>query len=324
MNKGLGCAVAGILLLAAFAGCIDDDLEEDPDTGKDAVVQEDRQSHDLFGWVVDPSFDPIEQVNMSVIGVPDAADDTTTNETGFFSFPKLPRGEELTLIAKHEKFLTRSKQLLLPTDGSMRLNFTLEPAPDKTPWSTVLEFEGLIACQAVIEYEEAHRATSLGAATAALSGPTGPAGTATASNEDEDEDRIVVDCGGMDPNNADSWEFSVGADLAGVVVEVSWEENTPYSEFFRLTLETDGHGGDNSTLAQVVGGHILSAQVNNHQAQKFYQDGGKIRATVEVDPNVADEETGTGVAFAYQQEFTIHATAFYVDSPPATYSFHSE
>lgn len=315
MNTKWAWGAAAVVLFAAVAGCIDsDELEQDPTHTADAKDKEDRRSHDLFGWVVDPAFDPVPEVNMSVIGVPGAPADTVTNESGFFSFPKMPRGEDLTVIAKHGDFITRSKQVVLPTEGSMRLNFTMDPAPVKEPFSNVLDFEGLIACQAVLQYSDPHLTSSSEAV---------PLLEQTSSDDDEDDDRILVDCGGMDPNNSDSWEFSVGADLAGVVVEVVWEANTEFSDVFRLILETDGHGGDNSTLAEVVGPQVLAAQVNNHQAQKYYQDGGKIRATVEVDPNVDDEETGSGVAFAYQQEFTIHATAFYVEAPPATYSFHA-
>lgn len=296
-----------MVVLVGLAGCIGNgELETTEDERLGAQQTRDpRLDDDLFGWVVGPSFEGLSGVGLSVIGAPF---NTTTNETGFYSFPKVPRGEELVVIAQTDGFVTQSKRVLLPVEGSMRVNFTLERQPVKQAWSEVLEFEGLIACQLVVEYEEGHRMAQQGSSQVQGSSGAG--------------DKIVVDCGSLDPNNAVEWEFSVGPDLAGVVVEVDWEAQSPLAEHFQLTLEFPGHGGDNATLAQVVGSSVLKAQVNSHQAARYYQEGGFVRASVLVDPNVDDEETGTGLAFAYQQGFSVHATAFYVDPPPATYSVH--
>jgi hypothetical protein len=321
----------GLLMLGAvFAGCLSNDTLDLENEGSNAAekVSEWRPSGDLFGWIVDPAFEPVPQVNLTIVGVP-VGTAVSTNESGFFSFPSLPRGEDLVVIAQHGSFLTQSKRVLLPTEGSIRLNFTLEPRPVKTPWDEVLDFRGLIACQAVVEHDEGHLMT--------MGGPPGGAEDLLVSGlldryggdpslwrqTQRDGEHVLVDCGTLDPNNAALWEFRVAPELAGVIVEVSWESTTELASVLRLTLEIAGTGTDDMVLAQAVGPNVLMAQVNNHQAQRYFQDGGHIRAVVEVDANVHDEETGTGVAFAYQQDFHIHATAFYVDPPPATYSIHS-
>ncbi len=322
MKTRWGTSLAVVLMIAAFAGCVgSEDLDHDPEAGsEDENQQSDAPSiegKDLFGWVVDDGFDSLGSVNITVIGAPV---NTTTSGQGFYAFESLPRQENLVVIAKHERFETQSKQVQLPNEGSILLNFTMEPKPTKTPYHEVLDFEGLLACQLVVEHDDGHleQGENLDpVAQSALAGGTREQGS------DDDEDRYKVDCGTADENDADRWEFAVGRDVAGVIVEVTWEQNTDMSSHFRLTLETDGHGGDDSILAQIVGPNGLLGQVNNNQAKRYYGDGGIVVATVEVDPNVHDEETGTGAAFAYQQDFTIHASVFYHEPPPSTYSLHA-
>lgn len=310
MNRA-GTPLAFVLIVAAFAGCLGgEELDPDQETQNgDTDQQADApsvQGKDLFGWVVDDGFDPLASVNVTVIGAPL---NTTTNEQGFYAFETLPRQENLVVIAKHQRFETQSKRVQLPNEGSILLNYTMEPKPTKTPYHEVLDFEGLLACQGVVEQDDGHLEQ----------GAQGPRQRVS----DDDEERHKVDCGSADENNADRWEFAVGRDVAGVVVEVTWEENTDMSSHFRLTLETDGHGGDDSILAQIVGPNVLLAQVNSLQASRYYGDGGIVIASVEVDPNVHDEETGLGAAFAYQQDFTMHASVFYHEPPPSTYSYHA-
>lgn len=313
--------IALLLLAAGLAGCVGGDGDEpEPGQGGDDASNESqaasRLGMDLFGWVVDASFDPVASVNLTVVGAPVNA---TSDEQGFYAFELLPRQENLVIIAQHERFETQSKRVLLPDEGSIRLNYTLEPRPTKTAYHEVLDFEGLLACQAVVVQDEGHLAQREAAHLFAGMGLAGhPMEPASA-----DEDRYKVDCGTADSNNADQWEFSIGRDVQGVVVEVNWEAETDLSQHFRLTLETAGHGGDDAILAQVIGPNVLLAQVNNHQANRYYGDGGIVRATVEVDPNVHDQETGVGAALAYQQDFTIHASVFYHEGPSATYSYHA-
>lgn len=301
------CLMVGILALSALSGCLGDDELED--AGTDDRPGSSRQATgpggDLFGWIVDSLFEPIEGAAVSVVG---GEANVTTNATGYYSFPQLPRQEELFLMAEHPEYTTQPKRVLLPLEGSMRLNFTLEPRPVKVPYSDVQEFTGLLSCQAVVAYDEGHRhaATS---------------GRDTADSGREEEDRQTIDCGFADENRADHWEFSVAPELAGAVIEVAWDANTEFSRNLRMIVETTGYGAEDAELAQVMGPSVLSGQINQHQSERFYSEGGIVRVSFEVDANVEDEETMTGVALAYQQQFDVYATLFYVTPPPATYSY---
>jgi hypothetical protein len=307
MSRVRAVLLAALLVLGAgLAGCLAKDDLETGDQKKAGARSQGGPTEDLFGWVHDGAFSPVPGVLFTVVGADATA---TSNETGFFGFPVLPRQESLIVIAEHERYVVQSKKILLPVEGSMRLNFTLDPRPEKKGYMEVIDFNGLLSCQAVVEIHEGHF------------GATGGAGRDAGG---EEENATVVNCGFLDPNNQDRWEFSVGPELAGAIIEVSWEPDSGFSEHLHLVVETTGFGAEDAVLAEVKGPSVLSAQITTQQAQRFYGLGGIVRASLRVDPNINDQETGIGIAAAYQQAFTIHASLFYVEPPPAHYTVHAQ
>lgn len=273
-----------LLLLAAtvLGGCLAD--EEPADDGA-AVPEPTPEAVDrptLHGWIVDTAIRPLAGVTVEVI---EYNETVVTNEDGFYGFDGLPADEALILVAAAEGFMPRSQQVTLRPDAPVRLNFTLQALPTKTPYFDVQDFNGLLGCQATVVVSE---------------------------------QASTADCSNGDPG--DIWEFSVSQDLAGLVLEVVWEQATELSSSLNARLETLGLGDQNVLLAEAVGESILRLQVPQDVAERLYPAGGQMRLTVTVMPNTDEEESGLGFGVAVNQEFQAFASAFYVEAPPGTYT----
>lgn len=238
----------------------------------------------LEGWVLSVDQSGIEGAMLRI----EASNATaTTSPEGRYAFGALPTDVPLIVTASANGYQVLSKSVTLVPDTSLTLNFTLEPIPVKKPYIDPQQYTGLVACQLVVV----------------------AAG---------DQERI--ECGGDDPNNKPIIEFTMGPDVAGVVLELVWESNTPLADLLEMRIETVGFGDQDEELATAIGPSILRAQINSFQAAKFYSGGGIARATIAAGTNPDDEESTVGAGLPLQQSFELYVTVFYVEGPLPTYS----
>lgn len=236
----------------------------------------------LSGYVVDTGIVPMKDVTLRVL---DTNATATTDEGGFFAFSEVPLDQILIVIATLDGFVPMSKQVSVPTDATVQLNFTLEPVAVRTPFMQVSPFTGFLSCQAVYEITDQNQT---------LSCDTG--------------------------STVDVWEFGVGTDLAGAVIELFWDAASPLGQALHAKLETLNLGELNVVLAETIGTSPLRLPVAQTIAAKYYTDGGTMRLTVRVDPNNDAGEQAVGVGFAFEQQFDAFASLFYVAPPSPTYT----
>lgn len=279
MNFVRAPLVAVVLLGIALAGCADGDPDETTPTTSPAP----KQTPMLSGWVFDPAIRPVAGVTVELT---DTGTVVTTDENGFYGFPSAPRERFLVLVASKEGYMSASKQVTLPLEGHVRLNFTLQPEPVRTPRVEVQKFEGLLSCRTGITV---------------------------------DEENATFDCG-PGTESADQWDFAVEADLAGAVIEVFWDPGTPLAESLSVRVETLELGEFNFVIGETLGSSPLRITVPQAVAAKFYPAGGLMRATVDAAPDNDANEAGIGASVAFQQDFAVFASLFYVEPPPGTYT----
>ncbi|MEK6986002.1 MAG: carboxypeptidase regulatory-like domain-containing protein [Candidatus Thermoplasmatota archaeon] len=266
-------AVAAFLLLA---GCSQAPAEEPVEgASPDGAPR-------LSGYVVDPGIVPMKGVTLRVL---DTNATATTDEGGFFAFSVVPLDQILIIIATLDGFVPISKQVSVPTDATVQLNFTLEPVAVLTPFMQVSPFTGFLSCQAAYEI--------------------------TGQNQ-----TLSCDTG----STVDVWEFGVGTDLAGAVIELFWEAGSPLGQALHAKLETLNLGELNVILAETIGTSPLRLPVAQATASKYYTDGGVMRLTVRVDPNNDATEQAVGAGLAFEQQFDAFASLFYVAPPSPTYT----
>ncbi len=237
----------------------------------------------LHGYVVDPAIRPLAGATVKVL---DTNASLPTDDGGYFGFDDLPTETFLVIVASKEGFLPQSKQVTLLPDTPVRLNFTLEPEPIKTPSKAVLDFDGLIGCEV------------------ATIGPTG-------------NNSFECNAG---TENRDRWDFSVEPDLAGAVIEVYWEETTAAGTTMGMRLETLELGQLNVVLGEVVGTSPLRITVPQSAAEKYYPQGGLMRLTMYAASDAAQNEAGVGYSVQAQQQVHAYASLFYIDPPPQGYT----
>ncbi len=238
----------------------------------------------LSGYVFDAAIAPLAGAKVSI---PSLGLDAPTNEDGVYSFSQLPIGEVLVIVVQKDGYKPQSRSLSLDQDVAVLLNFTLDPVPVKVATHNTLTFKGIIGCSALVK------------ASGSNLRQTCPGGVAV-------DERV--------------WEFNVDPDLAGAVIEVVWDAQTPAADQLNLTIETVGYGQLDEILFSQEYGSILRGQISNSQASRFYTDGGLVRVSIDVGRNTADEEVDIGTAFAAQQSFDIYATLFYVAPPPPAFT----
>lgn len=271
-----------LLLLAATAGCFGaGDDGGDAGPGPDPVTPESRPQ--LEGWVLDPALRPLGGTLVTVVETGAAV---STDAEGHYALDELPTGTPLVLVARADGFIPQSKRVTLEPKVDLRLNFSMQPVPVLEPYQEVLPKTGFVNCQLAVESEDAYQ---------------------------------KYDCSGAE-EDTDTWDFPVDSDLAGIVFEVFWEPQQPAAAFMRVRLETVGFGDLNTVLDVREGESPVKLQVSQAQSERFYREGGIVRALVEPSANLEEQEMGAGTAAFIQQEFDMFASNFYVDPPPTTYS----
>lgn len=284
MRRAWILLAATLAVTAPLAGCVGKSNQQG--TGGSGNPSSGADAAILDGWVFDDSQLPIEAVNLTINAANASA---LTDASGHYAFAALPTGIPLVLIAQKEGFEPRSASITLAEDNHSRLNFTLPAVAVKAPYSEVKDFRGKLSCQAVATVEE---------------------------------DNHRFECGaGVDPANAPLWEFTVAKDTAGIVIEVTWESGTALADDLNITVETVGFGDADMVLTSLEGPNVLRAQVNSFQAAKFYSGGGTVRVTMGAATNIDDEEVGVGGALAFQQDYDVFASIFYIAPPQPDYTY---
>lgn len=277
-------AVVVALLLAVsatLAGCSDDGIASQRTTG----TPDGGPSSGLHGWVFDVALRPLPGATVKVL---DTNSSTTTEDDGGYGFDGLPTEQFLVIVATAPGFKPSSKQITLSPETAVRLNFTLEAEPVKVPRQEILSFNGILGCQAAV--------------------------TVSGSNQ-------THNCGAGAVQELDTWDFSIGPDLAGAVVEVVWDAQAPVSESLGARLETLELGKLNLVLGDLVGTSPLRVYVPPSVATKYYPEGGLMRLTVFARPNGEENEAGIAASAVFQQSFAAYSTLCYVQPPAPSYSF---
>lgn len=270
-----------LALAVALAGCSGGKGGE----AGDGTRPSDETLAGLHGWVFDSAIRPLAGATVKVI---DTNTSVVTDAEGRYGMDGLPVEQFLIVVATLDGYTASSKQITLAPDTPVRLNFTLEAEPVMAPSTELREFNGIIGCQAAVVVSEQNQ---------------------------------THDCGAGNLEQRDRWEFSLGPDLAGAVIEVSWNPQTQASESLGAKLETLELGKLNLVLGDLVGTSPLRVLVPESVAKKYYVEGGLMRLTVFARSNGEEVESGVGASIHVQQTFNAYATLCYVEPPAPSYSF---
>lgn len=274
--------LGGVLaLLLLLAGCSGDNL---PASSTGAVAPADVPA--LSGYILDPAVAPVAGANVTIHGTNASA---VTAADGAYAFGEVPVAVPIVVVVQAPGFVTSSKSVTIPEQSFMVLNFTLAPVPVKQPYVDYFPIDGFLSCQFAVVAQ----------------------GTTQ-----------LTDCSlGVDPNNKQLLTFNVNPDLAGLVMELEWQAGSVAAETLNLTAETVNFGDADKLIASAIGPSVLRAQVSESLARQYYGgNGGTVRVRVAAGAEPAAEETELGVSGHFQQDFTLHVSAFYVSPPRPDYS----
>lgn len=278
--------LAVVLVIATLlAGCTKDgsEVNTDPEipASSDGSAARDHQLH---GWIFDGAFVPIAGAKVSIHG-----ENVTANaaEDGYFGFAGMPTDRLLTLQVEADGFKPQTRAITLIPDSLMVVNFTLLPVPVLEPYVELQAFTGHIGCSAVVKTQDS----------------TQP-----------------YDCGIVSPVDNRVWEFNVNDNVASIIVEAFWNFDTELASHLNLTVETVNLGIFDEQLAYTEGTAPLQGFVTKAQSERFYRQGGTVRATIDIGRNIDAEEASAGVGLAVDQEVQLIASVFYVAPAPPGYT----
>lgn len=238
----------------------------------------------LQGYVLDPALRPLAGANITIAAVNAT---TVTDHNGHYAFRDLPGTEALVAVAEMPGYVPLGRSVQLSAGNSTMLNFTMVPVPTAKPYVEQQQFKGFLSCQAVL--------------------------TANDNNNG-------ADCGTSTTTNRNIWEFNVGSNVAGIVLETAWTPKSQLAQFLNATVETVGLGDQDAQLSAVEGASILRAQVTHDQSLKYYPEGGTVRIKINAATATKEQEQAAGLGLAAEQEFQIIASIFYVTPPDPTFS----
>ena len=229
------------------------------------------------GWVVDSIRAPVADATVQVEGL---GLNATTDDEGHFSLAA-PPGVDLLVIVSAEGFLVES-QLVPAFSGAYHvLNFTLARVPDATPYHTTTDFRGTVPCGVTLVLQE---------------DPNNP------------HQHQGVRCSEVVPTEANVWNYTIPADATGLVLEGSWEAQTPASEALVIKAEV---AGTDQVLAFLETSSPLRIQLGSANLAQA-AEGGRTFITVTVTPGAGTGSHEHGaVGLFVEQEFRLFMTAFF-------------
>lgn len=276
MHRAL--ALVPLLLAAPLAGCLGSD---DPQPTNTSVPETTAplpvaQAGDIVGTVVDPTQVPIGGAEVFLLR--NDSKSATVARDGSYAMTRVEPGEHL-VRAEATGFLGETFLVRVKSGQVTELEIVLRPEPELEPSHQTRELEGLIDCAVVV---------------ASADSPTRP----TCVNYDENA-RMVFD-------------VEVPPDPVRVLIEVLWEPDTPFSERMAVDAQTVGLGPQDADLGDTEGASVLRLDIPPAVVSRYFADAGKLRINVTVAPSVGDEE-GVALGLAFQQQFTLLITTFFVE-----------
>lgn len=201
----------------------------------------------------------------------------TTDAAGYFQLPGLVSGEHLLTVTA-AGFATRSVTVNARNGTTLDVNISLEPAPPLEPYVETRELAGFLACAALVQGER-------------------------------------PDCAAADPNHRDSFEFELSDDGKLAVIELVWDaSSTPAGSEMNLLAETVGYGAQDVELGNATGAGYARVVVPQLVMEKYYPEGGLMRALVSLATGDAP------VALSAQTEFTVYVSVFYHEAGSDAFS----
>lgn len=282
MVRWLACALA---LSAALAGC----------GGKDApppglpLDEAGDVLPTVEGFVVDEAIRPMVNASVRILGEEVV---TATDEGGHYALHRPTfLAEDVLVTAYAPGYVPQSRQVQASGHTSARIDFRLEPDPDRVPRVDVLSHAGVIPCQL------------------RTSGETHPCSPPSVSLDD----------GLVMPTDTAVWGIDIARGLAGAVLEVHWDAETPLAEVLHAQLRGPVAGGDKGSLGEVqaeaTGTRPLRLEVPEEVARAWTP-----WTALWLEVRLADGQGQSPAAFARAQTFEAYASLFYVDPAPPGYS----
>jgi hypothetical protein len=237
----------------------------------------------LEGTVVDEAIRPLAGAEVRLLGTGVFA---TSDDGGHYAIQRPTGRAEATLVtARKAGFVPLTQQAQVSGHRSARLDFVLSLDATLVPRVDVLEYRGTLRC-------------AVGVAAAGQS--TG------------------VDC---DPDRRDAedklppwlWDVNPTPNLAGAVVEVAWEAQSPGAAVLHAWLRAPMAGGQGGeVVAEATGPSPLRLEVPRAVAEAMPR-WNAVRLGVDL------AEGDTPGAASQDQRFDAVASLFYVDPAPAGY-----
>lgn len=237
----------------------------------------------LLGLVVGPDQAPIANATVEVLSV---GMRTNTTDAGEYEFTNLEPRDYLIAVAK-EGYRTKTQRAIVEDGRVYELNFLLEEKPLDVPYSVTLPFNGFISCQ-----------------------------FAYATNP---ENVQYHDCGALDSNNKVVKEYELSPGGAQVIIEAEWDAVQSLAERLTMVVESVGFGHQDIVFGQVSGPSGLRMPIDEPVMRKYYPEGGKLRVTFSAAPNLDNDYLDVGLAF--QQDYQLYASVFYIEPGPPGYSY---
>ncbi|HLE46769.1 MAG TPA: carboxypeptidase-like regulatory domain-containing protein [Candidatus Thermoplasmatota archaeon] len=273
--------VASALLVSGCASSKPKDAE--PTTTEDEDGLPEGINNVLLGTVVGPDSIPIGNATVEVLSV---GMKSNTTEVGEYEFTNLEPRDYLIAVTK-EGYRTKTQRAIVEDGKVFELNFQLEERPLDVAYNETLPFSGFIACQ-----------------------------VAYATNP---ENVQYQDCGAADPNNKVVKEYEINPGGAQVIIEAEWVANQALAERLTMAVESVGFGHQDLVFGQISGPSGLRMPIEEQVMRKYYPEGGKIRVSFSAAPNLDNDYLDVGLAF--QQNYKLYASVFYIDPGPPGYSY---
>ena len=274
--------LAAVLLLAGCAG--GKPTATDPLATEDEGALPEGILNVLLGTVVGPDQAPLMNATVEISSLTLL---TNTTEAGEYEFVNLEPRDYYVSVSK-EGFVTKSARAIVEDGRVFELDFQLEEKSLATPYNTTLPFRGFISCQ-----------------------------FAYATNP---ENVQYQDCGGaVDANNKVVKEYEIGPNSAQVIMDAEWVPKQDLAERLTMIVESVGFGHQDIIFGQVSGPSPLRMPIDPLVMRKYYPTGGKIRVTFSASPSLDNDYLDVGLAF--QQDYKLYATVFYIDPGPPGFSY---